>query len=186
MTHDFEKLTQYAKSFTGLTTESEKLLKEVGPQIIPSLSSVTETFYAALALIPETKPYLEGRVEALQAMHTQWLEGLFTKDFDTSYTEAMYKVGDVHVKVKLPVEFMSGGMTLINNQLIPLVVNLYSNDPEKCTKVLSAINAATGFSLLTMQQSYQEASIAEELERFLKISGMSQKLFSNLAAAYKD
>jgi len=186
MTHDFEKLTQYAKSFTGLTEEYELLLKEVGPEIIPNLKSVTENFYAQLSLIPETKSYLEGRIESLQAMHTQWLEGLFTNDFDTGYTESMYRVGDVHVKVHLPVEFMSGGMTLINNQLIPLVVNLFHSDSEKCTKVLSAINAATGFSLLTMQQSYQEASIAEELEKFLKISGMSKVLFSNLAAAYKD
>lgn len=186
MSNNFDQLTQYAKSFTGLTAEHEDLLKEVGPQIIPGLKTVTESFYAQLGAIPQTKPYLEGRVESLQAMHTQWLEGLFTKDFDTDYTAYMYKVGDVHVKVHLPVEFMSGGMTLINNQLIPLVVNLFSDDAEKCAKVLSAINAATGFSLLTMQQSYQEASIAEELEKFLKISGMSRVLFTNLAEAYKN
>jgi hypothetical protein len=186
MSHDFDQLTQYAKSFTGLTAEHETLLQEVGPQIIPSLKTVTENFYAQLNLIPETKPFLEGRIDALQAMHTQWLEGLFTKNYDTGYTEAMYKVGDVHVKVQLPVEFMSGGMTLINSQLISLVMKLFGDNPDKCSKVLSAINAATGFSLLTMQQSYQEASLAEELEKFLKISGMSKVLFSNLAAAYKD
>jgi hypothetical protein len=59
-------------------------------------------------------------------------------------------------------------------------------DTDKCAKILSAINSATGFSLLTMQQSYQEASIAEELEKFLKISGMSRVLFSNLAKAYNN
>ncbi len=71
MTHDFEKLTQYAKSFTSLTVEYESLLKEAGPQIIPSLGAVTETFYAKLQLIPETKHYLDERVESLQTMHTQ-------------------------------------------------------------------------------------------------------------------
>jgi len=186
MSHDFDQLTQYAKSFTGLTEEYESLLKEVGPQIIPHLAGVTKNFYEQLSAIPETEPYLSGRIDSLRAMHTQWLEGLFTKDFDTNYTSGMYKVGDVHVKVHLPVEFMSGGMTLINGQLIPLIINSFSDDTDKCTKVLSAINAATGFSLLTMQQSYQEASIAEELEKFLKISGMSRALFSNLAEAYKD
>ncbi len=186
MSHDFDQLTQYAKSFTGLTAEYEELLQEIGPQIIPSLKTVTESFYSQLSSIPETKPFLEGRIDALRAMHTQWLEGLFINDFDTSYTESMYKVGDVHVKVKLPVEFMSGGMTLINSQLIPVVISLFGDSPDKCSKVLSAINAATGFSLLTMQQSYQESSLAEELEKFLKISGMSKVLFSNLASAYKD
>lgn len=71
-------------------------------------------------------------------------------------------------------------------QLTQLIVSLFNDDTDKCTKVLSAINAATGFSLLTMQQSYQEASIAEELEKILKISGISRTLFSNLADAYKD
>lgn len=37
---------------------------------------------------------------------------------------------------------------------------------------------------MIMQQSYQESSIAEELEKFLKISGMSRTLFTNLAKAY--
>jgi len=186
MSHNFDQLTQYAKSFTGLTEEHEALLKEISPLLIPYLSEVTKSFYEQLSLIPETQPFLEGRVDSLRAMHTQWLEGLFTTDFDSTYTAGMYKVGDVHVKVHLPVEFMSGGMTLINGQLIPLVSNNFKDDPEKCTKILSAISAATGFSLLIMQQSYQEASLAEELEKFLKISGMSRTLFSNLADAYKD
>ena len=185
MSHNFDELTEYAKSFTGLTTESEVLLKEIGPQIIPNLKSITESFYTQLGEIPARRPYLEGRVDSLRAMHTQWLEGIFSRSFDTSYTESMYKVGTVHVQVNLPVEFMSGGMTLINNQLIALAVDLFGDDKEKCTKVLTAINAATGFSLLTMQQSYQEASLAEELEKFLKISGMSRVLFTNLAEAYK-
>jgi len=186
MSHNFEQLTNYAKSFTGLTEEYEALLKEVGPQIIPGLQTVSDNFYAQLNAISETKPFLEGRLDSLKATHTQWLAALFTTDFDTNYTQSMYKVGDIHVQVHLPVEFMSGGMTLINSQFIPLVVSLYGNDTDKCTKVLSAINAALGFSLLTMQQSYQESSIAEELDKFLKISGMSRTLFSNLADAYKD
>ncbi len=186
MAHDFEQLTQYARSFTHLTSEDEAVLKEVGATIIPHLKSVTESFYTQLGLIPETQPFLEGRVDSLKAMHTQWLESIFTTEFNASYTEHMYKVGSVHVQVQLPVEFMSGGMTLINDQLIPLIINLFGEDTDKCAKILSAINSATGFSLLTMQQSYQEASIAEELEKFLKISGMSRVLFSNLAKAYNN
>ncbi len=186
MPQDFEKLTRYAKSFTGLTEEKEALLKEVGKEILPHLKTITDKFYQQLSAIPETQPLLEGRIDSLKATHVLWLEGLFTSDFNAEYTAAMYKVGNVHVKVNLPVEFMSGGMTLINNQLIPIVSELYGEDPEKCKDVLCAINAATGFALLTMQQSFQEASLAEELEKFLKISGMSRQLFSNLAIAYKD
>jgi len=36
-----------------------------------------------------------------------------------------------------------------------------------------------------MQESYQAGSLAQELEKFLSISGMSRTLFDNLAKAYK-
>ena len=186
MAHDFDQITQYVKSFTGLTAEDEALLKEIGPNVIPHLQEITDDFYTHLLTIPETQPYLEGRVDTLKVTHTKWLEGLFTKDFDAKFTEQMYNVGYVHVKVNLPVEFMSGGITLINNRLIALVIKLFANNTEHLEQVLKAINAATGFSLLTMQQSYQEASLAGELEKFLKISGMSRALFTNVATAYKD
>ncbi len=186
MAHDYNQLTQYAKKFTGLTPELEAVLKDIGPQIIPRLKDITEDFYGQLTTIPEAKVFVEGRVDALKATHIKWMEGLFSGDLDTSYTEHMYNVGSVHVKVNLPVEFMSGGMTLINNRLIALVVELFGDDSARCQQILTAISAVTGFSLITMQQSYQEATLAEELEKFLKISGMSKALFKNLADAYKE
>lgn len=114
------------------------------------------------------------------------MEGLFSGPFDKAYTEHMYKVGDTHVKVKLPVEFMAGAMTLINNRLIELIVETYGDDKERCAQILTAVSAVTGMALLVMQQSYQASTLAEELERFLKISGMSRTLFANLANAYRD
>lgn len=185
MAHDFEKLTRYAKSFTGLTPELESLLIETGAEIKPKLGGITENFYEQLLTIPEAKTFLEGRVEALKTTHKRWLEGLFTGPYDHTYTAQMYKVGDVHVKVNLPVEFVAGAMTLINNRLIELVVETFGDNKERCSQILIAISAVTGMSLLIMQQSYQESSLAEELEKFLKISGMSRTLFTNLAAAYK-
>ncbi|WP_305906760.1 protoglobin domain-containing protein [Methylomarinum sp. Ch1-1] len=186
MSHDFDKLTRYAKSFSGLTPELENILIEVGAEIKPKLAGVTEDFYQHLLSIPEAKDFLEDRVESLKKTHRLWLEGLFTGPFDKTYTEQMFKVGDVHVRVNLPVEFMAGAMTLINNRLIELLIDTYGDDKEYCKQTQVAISAITGMSLLVMQQSYQEASLAEELEKFLKISGMSRALFTNLASAYKD
>ena len=186
MAHDFNQLTEYAKQLTGLTPENETLLKEIGPQIVPRLKEITDEFYDQLLQVPAAKTFLEGRVDKLKATHVKWLEGLFYNDLGIAYTEQMFNVGSVHVKVNLPVEFMSGGMTLINNRLIAMVFELFGDDIERCQKAQSAINAVTGFSLITMQQSYQEATLAEELEKFLKISGMSRALFKNLADAYKS
>ncbi|MDO9422941.1 MAG: protoglobin domain-containing protein [Methylobacter sp.] len=105
---------------------------------------------------------------------------------DARFAEDMYKVGYIHVRVNLPVKFMAGAMTPINTELIKLTAETMSDDLAKCSQALQAINALTGLALMIMQQSYQESSIAEELEKFLRISGMSRTLFTNLAKAYNN
>ncbi|MCU7904928.1 MAG: hypothetical protein KZQ76_03575 [Candidatus Thiodiazotropha sp. (ex Epidulcina cf. delphinae)] len=183
---DFSELTPYAKVFTGLTKEREALLIEAGPVIKPALADVTERFYTVLQSIDTTAPFLEGRLADLKKTHQAWLESLFTGPFDETYAQTMYHVGQVHVKVDLPVEFMSGGMSLIVDELIALVFDIYGDDPQHCPPLLKAINAITGFSLLIMQQSYQSSSLSAELDRFLAITGMSRTLFENLAGAYSN
>ena len=183
---DYSQLTHYAKAFTGLTEEREKLLVEAGPAIKPSLQDVTERFYDTLQSIDKTAPFLEGRLDSLKKTHQVWLEGLFSGPFDEQYTQSMYHVGQVHVKVGLPVEFMSGGMSLIADQLTALIFDTYRDHPQQGPALLRALNAVMGFSLLVMQQSYQSSSLAAELERFLAITGMSRNLFENLASAYHN
>jgi hypothetical protein len=183
---NFKDLADYAKSFSSLTASKEACLAEIGVRIKPRLGEITDAFYDTLQDIPQTHPMLEGRIDTLKKTHRRWLEGLFTGPFDESFTEAMYRVGDVHVQVKLPVEFMAGGMTLINDQLIRIVTEFYGDDPGKCQEALSAVNAVLGFCLLIMQQSFQSSTLVEELDKFMKITGISQKLFNNLAAAYSS
>lgn len=66
MSQDFEQLTVYSKSFTGLTPDKEALLVEIGPQIKPHLAAVTDEFYQQLLSISEASTFLAGRVETLK------------------------------------------------------------------------------------------------------------------------
>ena len=182
---DFEELTRYARSFTGLTPEREALLVEIGPAIRPLLPEVTEAFYADLAKVPKAAAFIEGRVEGLKATHLGWLESVFTGPFDAAYAARMYHVGDVHVKVQMPVEFMAASMTLVGNTLLTTVARVCGGDHDRCIKTNAAVSAVLGFCLMIMQESYQSSSLAEELDRFLAITGMSRALFDNLAGAYR-
>jgi len=182
---DFEALAAYAKHFSNLTEQRIYTLHTISEEIIPHLQPVTNTFYEHLSEIERAQPFLEGKIDALKSTHIAWLKQLFTGTFDAEYAEYMYKVGDVHVKVNLPVEFMAGGITLINEGLTKVIIETYRDDEQKMMGSLAAMNAALGYSLLIMQESYQSSSLAGELEKFLKITGMSRKLFENLAHAYK-
>ncbi len=183
---DFQELLESTKRLTNFAQEQEAILKEVGPELQPHLGNVTNSFYEVLETIPKAKPFLDGRVDALKATHTRWLESLFTGPFDIEFVQAMYHVGMVHVKVKLPVEFMQGAATLIMGELVNVVARVYSSDAQKQAEVVRAINSVIGFSVTIMQESYQASSLAEELEKFLAITGMSRTLFNNLALAYES
>lgn len=186
MSMNYTDLINYSKSFSGLTPELEITLKEIAPILTPQLKQVTDRFYEQLTAIPETEKYLAGRLEHLKAAHMKWMTDLFMQDIDAAFAENMYRVGDIHVKVNLPVEFMAGAMTLVKSELIKLVIETMSEDISRCTTALQAINAVTGLALMVMQQSYQASTLSEELEKFLKISGMSRTLFTNLAKAYSE
>lgn len=178
------ELTEYCKAFSGLTPEREALLKEVSEEITPYLSGVTTSFYDELAKIDKAQPFLEGTLDSLKNTHEAWLKGIFSNTSDEEYTKHIYHVDDVHVKIQLPVEFMAGAMTQIQRNMTPVLINLYGQDPTKLIAVTEATIAAFGFSLQIMQESYQSSSLSAELEKFLKITGMSKVLFNNLAAAY--
>lgn len=183
--NEIQALTARSKLYAGLTPDDEALLLAESARIKPLLSAVTEQFYTALVTFPQAQPFLEGRLEHLRNTHLDWLERLFTGPYDETFTTFMYQVGATHVRVKLPVEFMACGITQISNHMLPLLADLYAGDTTRFAQMVRAVNSILGFSLIIMQESYQTSLLAEELERFLAITGISRTLFNNLASAYR-
>jgi hypothetical protein len=184
--NDFEQLMHYIKQFTGLTPDMEGVLAELADDMKPHLADITSSFYSVLLGIPKAEPFLQGRIDALKSTHIHWLETVFSGPFDVNYVQSMYHVGDVHVKAKLPVEFMAGAMTLVATRINQLLGEMLVDEPVRLIKAITAVNAVLGFTLMIMQQSYESSRLAEELEKFLKITGMSRTLFDNLANAYTE
>ncbi|MGB1254793.1 MAG: protoglobin domain-containing protein [Thiolinea sp.] len=182
---DYEALCVDARTFARLNEENIHILHAIGPDIRSKLPEVTEKFYQHLLSIPRVQPYLDGRLEQLRLTHDAWLTELFSARFDAEYAEKIYAVGDVHGKVQLPAEFMAGAMSIIQGYLIGVLREVYTDQPETLLESVLAINAALGFSLYIMQESYQTSAVDNELERFLAITGMSRNLFENLAKAYR-
>lgn len=182
---NYSDLNRYAKQLANLTPEKEELVLAFGPQVIERLVEITDRFYDILLGVPEAKSFLEGRTPLLKKTHIAWLETLFSGPYDESYAAFMYKVGATHVRVNLPVEFMSGGSTLIAESLRELVRSIGTGDGNQCDcRLLSSIDAVLGYSLIVMQKSYQ-SSMEEQLNKFLKITGISRPLYNNMAKAYK-
>jgi hypothetical protein len=176
----FAELSASAKAFAGLTPVRERLMREMAPLIVPQLDGVTNRFYAQLQLIPRTAPFLEGRLPMLRRTHRAWLERLFVDDYDGAFVAHMYEIGNAHVRVQLPLEFMAGGITMIAAELTPIVLRLAAGDPDRQAALLGAVNAALGFSLMVMQESYQISRMLEEQEHFLTVTGISRDALNDL------
>ncbi|SMF95886.1 Protoglobin [Methylomagnum ishizawai] len=181
---NYSELTQYAKALANFTPEQERVVMEAGALLKPHLVEVTESFYDKLLAIPETRRFLQGRTERLKNTHLSWLDKIFTGPYDNEYTAYMYMVGVIHVRVDLPVEFMAAGMTLIADAISTKLNALYGGDHRQSRDTMAAINGVLGYSLIVMQKSYQ-SSMEEQLQKFLKITGITRALYQNMALAYK-
>lgn len=183
---DFAALCEEGRALVGLSPADEALLRDILPLIGPELDKVTERFYARLMSTPRTARFLEGRVEGLRKTHRAWLNTLFTGQFDAEYTRWMYQIGLVHSQVALPVEFMSASMALVQRELTALVAGTNRLDADMRGRGCAAISSACGFCQLIMERSYALDQRESELERYLRITGVSRALYEKLSAAFKD
>jgi truncated hemoglobin YjbI len=181
---DLEKINELARAFSGLDDARAAHMAEIAQRIEPFLDDVTDEFYRRLQEIEPADLFLQGRVDSLKKTHRDWLGKVFSGAYDSDYVSEMYAVGETHVNVRLPLEFMAGAMTLLMETLTPALAQV-SNDREELANTVQSVNAVLGFSLMIMQESYHATSLANELSRFLKVTGISRELFSNLADTEK-
>lgn len=183
---DFNALCAESRALVGLTQGDEALLRDVLPLIGPELDKVTERFYARLMSTPSTARFLEGRVDGLRKTHRAWLNTLFNGQFDAEYTRWMHQIGLAHSHVALPVEFMSASMALVQRELTAIVAGTNRLDADMRGRTCAAISSACGFCQLIMERSYANDQRESELERYLRITGVSRTLYEKLSASFKD
>ena len=70
-------------------------------------------------------------------------------------------------------------------ELAPLVLRVAAGDLARQVALVGAVNAALGFSLMVMQESYPVSRLIAEQEKFLAITGISRTEFNKLATARK-
>lgn len=179
---DFSQLNQQSKLFAGFDIDDEQVLADAHAVLVGELDRVTDAFYQELGGIEEAGPFLEGRLDRLKATHRRWLERIFTGPYDAEFAAYMHQVGVVHVQVRLPERFMASGIGLIGKHLIPVLADVCGEDNERLGILMKAVNAVTTYCLIIMQVSYRE----HELDRFMDVTGISEALYNNLSAAYRQ
>lgn len=82
------------------------LLKELEPHARSHGPSLTKNFYDRLFAHPQTAEYLKDvSIDRLHGMVQQWFVGLFCGDYTADYARRRLRIGEIHVKIGLPVRY---------------------------------------------------------------------------------
>jgi len=112
----------------GLCEEDQDIMARVAPYVAPHIPSLTDRFYEILKKDNQTAPYLEGRIDALKKTHISWLQELFSGDYGEAFIHRQEKIGEVHVKVRVPPLFVAASMSFLRSAIPPVIAE---NFPDK-------------------------------------------------------
>lgn len=181
---DLNQLRHHATELVSFTPDRQQLITETSKDMLANFGEVTNNIYNKFKTITKISFYADAKSDELNTALSPWVEALFTGRFDDEFVKNTFMVGESCVKLNLPAEFITGGVTLLGQELTGKTFALYTGDMEKCAQVIAALNAMLAFCQIIMQAAYK-ASEAQALEKFLVVTGMSHALYVKLAQAYQ-
>ena len=99
----------------------------------------------------------------------------------------------MHVDIALDQKFVISAMGLVEKFWVMVATKEFGNDEDRLKKIVGAINRAANINLNLMCETYTTAlheklakKEKEDLEGFLKITGISESLYAKMAKKFKS
>jgi methyl-accepting chemotaxis protein len=160
------------RRFLGLDAEACQLLAAFWPTIEPRLPEIIEGFYRHLVTIPRLKQMVGEQIPRLkQAQASHWRR-LFSGRFDAEYFNGVQTIGNVHHKIGLEPRWYIGGYAYVLNRLVALAIRAHRWSPQKLASLIAAVNAGVMLDMDIAISVYQEALIAEKVQRTQRLDGL--------------
>lgn len=159
------------KAFVQFDAADEANLKALAPVFARRGQAITDGFYARLGQFEETARQIEGRVEALKATHTQWMNELFVGVYDHTYFNNRLRIGKAHVRIGLSPQWVEGVMSYLRAAAVDAIA-AEVEDPAAQAARYKSLCKLLDLDLMLINVAYGE----ERLERLTAFTGMSRKL----------
>lgn len=190
-----ETFLKEMKRYVGFTDEDAAILKEIAPILKPYIPEMVDKFYDEVKQHEGTMEVITGgdeQIERLKKTLKQWATQLFELDYNEDFAEKRYKIGYRHVDLGLDQKYVISAMGIVSNHFMMCANKEFGDNPAKLKKVADALEKAININLNLMCETYTIAmhekltkQEQENLENFLKITGMSKKLYENMANSYR-
>ena len=159
------------------------------------IPEMVNKFYAEIQKHEGTMGVITGGMEQINRLKKTlgiWAKQLFSLDYDEEFADMRFKIGYLHVDIDLDQKYVISAIAIVSKHFMESATKEFAGDPQKLEKVLGALEKALSINLNLMCETYTTAmhdklskQEQENLQNFLKITGMSQKLYENMARTFK-
>jgi hypothetical protein len=136
----------------GISEEDAALLGALKGAAQAAAPQLTQTFYDRLFSHANTAEYLEGAsMERLHGMVQGWFVDLFGGKYDEAYARKRLTIGQIHVRIGLPVRYPLAMMDVV----LPFGEHVAQQSPEPA-RALVAFRKALALDVAIFNQAYED------------------------------
>jgi uncharacterized membrane protein (DUF373 family) len=157
-----------------ITPEDIENIRAVATDVIQAKESIADFHYARLLNHSKTAKFFpdEFTLRKARAAFLNWLELLFSAQYDVGYYSAMSRTGTAHVRIGLPAYLVNVQMSHIRNYLGDFIVGKLKGDPDSASATLSSLNKVMDMNMDLMTRAYRE----EEMKTHFLSYGLDSAL----------
>ena len=153
--------------FMGFHEEHLQVLSELKPEISPVLDSLLHKLLNHLFTIPPLKEIATTKTsrERLYKVFSNYFSSIFNGKIDDEYLQMRKRMGSIHNKGGLTIDWFLATYSAIQTLIIPIIVEKLQDNPEKLTKSIVAFNHIINFDSQLIVDDYMNSKI-DEIEAF--------------------
>lgn len=162
------------KHYVGFDDESVAALRAFRPLAEPHFPAIVDDFYATIEAHPEARRAITGgklQIERLKHTLTAWLSSVLEGPYDEAYLQAHSRIGQVHVRIALPQQYMFSAMNRVRARLFE--VAKASVDAGHFAATVAAVNQILDLDLAIMLDSYRQ-DLSEKVRTAERLATIGQ------------
>ncbi|MDQ0861747.1 heme-based aerotactic transducer [Bacillus sp. V2I10] len=150
-------------AYMGYTNEQLETLKELNPVVMPLLDEILETVLNHLYKQPVlSRIDMDHSTRArLKSVFADYFKSLLSGEMDERFFEMRYRIGGTHNSAHLPVTWFLATYSAFSSLLIPKVIQVLQNEPQKLSVALLAITHAINLDSQLVVDQYMQKRMNE-------------------------
>lgn len=149
------------KQYVGFDEADSAHLRRFLPHAEPHLKRIAQHFYDAILEHPSAHAAITGgdaQVERLKLTLEEWMRSGLTGPHDDAYYQRRCRIGRMHVKIRLPQQFMFTAMNLMRVDFRKVAVDTHEGDAAALLPLHDALDKLFDLELAIMLQTFAEDS----------------------------